>query len=121
MAPLTRAYATGGALATPDEGGRIGVPAPRSRLQPRDELVACLRMLPRQSPASQDALDRLRHIEPGAGEWCIEHHHPPSEEPEDQFGGVVTRQVVPDQEQAQWRKHGRQGDLDAQSLLPARP
>jgi hypothetical protein len=66
------ALASPPAFAVPDERRRVLVPPSHRLFQPRDELVGRLGMLARQRAAVQDALEGLRHIEPGAGQGCIE-------------------------------------------------
>jgi hypothetical protein len=53
MGPLTCPLPPGSALAAPEEGGRMGVPVAGRRLDPGDDLVRRLRVLPPQA-APQD-------------------------------------------------------------------
>ena len=88
------AFAT---LAIPDERSWRCVPAGDRVLQPADDLRGALRMLAVQSPTTQDALDGLGHIQPGAAQGCVERHHPVSEEPLHDRPTQVTGQIVPDE------------------------
>ena len=54
-------------------------------------------------------------------EWCIQDHDAVGEEPEHEFGGMVARQVIPHQQEAQGRQVRWQRDADPQARLPARP
>ncbi len=64
MPPLPGTMTTLRPFATPNEGGRRGVPASHRRPQPPHDLSGILGMLPRQGPAYQDALHRLRQVQP---------------------------------------------------------
>ena len=57
--PLVAALASESALAGPREGGGIGVPATRGRLEPVDAVVRGGRCLAGERAADEDALDRL--------------------------------------------------------------
>ena len=111
----------GGAFVAPDERRGSGIPPLDRRFQPGDDLLGRLRVVPFERSPFEDALDGLGHIEPAARERRIEHHDAVGEQPEHQLRGVVARQVVPDEQEAQRRQLGRQGDPDVQSLLPACP
>ncbi|HEY1391056.1 MAG TPA: hypothetical protein VGF38_21145 [Ktedonobacterales bacterium] len=111
----------GGASTTRDERRRIGVPGPRRRFQGVNDVLGGLRMLASQRAAHQDAAQGFGHIEPTARERGGEDHYPLGEQPEQQRRGVMTSQVVPDQEQPQAGELGRQGDAHPQRRLPARP
>jgi hypothetical protein len=101
MPPFTGTRPAGGALAAPDKGGGGGVPALGGRLQQVDDLLGRLGALSLQGPAGEEALQRLRQVEPTATQGGLKHHHPLAEQPEHHGGGVVAGQIVPDQEQAQ--------------------
>src|SRR6478672_13120673 len=64
MPALAATSPADGALAAPDERGRLAIPAAGGRFQPGDDLIWRLGMLPAQGPPFQDALDRLGHIQP---------------------------------------------------------
>src|SRR5437764_11725802 len=57
-----------GALATPDERRRVGVPADHGLGQPGHHLSGAGRVLAGQGAADQDALERLGQVQPGAGD-----------------------------------------------------
>jgi hypothetical protein len=59
QATLSGALATFVALAVPDEGGWMGVPACDGVVEPGDELVLRLGMMPLECTTDEDALDRL--------------------------------------------------------------
>ena len=59
VVPLAAALAPESALAGPLEGGGIGVPAPRRRFEPADDVVRGGRCLTGERAADEDALDRL--------------------------------------------------------------
>ncbi len=88
------------ALAAPDEGRRVAVPAARRRLQVGDDVVQGRWVGPFQRPPLQDALDRFGHVQPAAAEWSIERHDPVRAEPEHEVGRLVAGEIIPDQQQA---------------------
>jgi hypothetical protein len=59
QATLSGALATFVALPVPDEGGWMGVPACDGVVEPGDEFVLRLGMMPLECPTDEDALDRL--------------------------------------------------------------
>ena len=63
--------ATLASFAVPYEGCGSPVPPCHRRLQPRDDLRWRLGMLPRQCPPGNDALDRLRPMQPGPAQGCL--------------------------------------------------
>src|SRR5579859_6942370 len=65
QAAQASAFATSAPFAIPDEGGWLRIPARNRFLQPGDHLRRSLRVLARQGTPDDDALDRLRHVQPG--------------------------------------------------------
>src|SRR5215207_8765376 len=59
------------AFAVPDKRGRLLIPVPRGLLKPAPDLVWAVRVLSVQRPSLEDALNRLRHIEPAAAHGCV--------------------------------------------------
>src|SRR3954462_15314935 len=62
------------ALAVPDEGRGLPVPAPRRLLEPGADLGRAPRLLPVERPALEDALDRFGHVQPAAAQRRVERH-----------------------------------------------
>src|SRR5439155_4730304 len=60
-------------------------------------------MLTRERSADNDALHRLRHIQPGATNGRIEGHHPMIEEPAYQIIREMSSQMIEDQHETQRR------------------
>src|SRR4051794_26486169 len=78
-------------------------------------------MLAIERAALEDALDGLSHVEPAAAERGVERHDAMLAEPEHHPDALVAGQVVPDQEHAQRRHIGRQGEALRQAILPSLP
>src|SRR3954451_12018621 len=76
------------ALAGPDEGGGVGVPAARGRFEPVDDVVRGGGGLPGQCTADEDALDRLGHVQPGAADRRVERHDAVLNQPEHEGRGL---------------------------------
>ena len=57
-------------------------------------------MLPRERSAHNDALQRLRHVEPGTSNGRIERHDPMGKEPPGDLIGAVPSQIIPHQDHA---------------------
>ncbi len=121
MTALAGADPASRAFATPGERGRVGVPGAGGRFQPGDQLLGGLRVLPLQGTADEDALEGFGHNKPTPRQRGVEHHDAVGEEPEHEFGGMVARQVIPDEQEAQRWELRRQGNADPQARLPARP
>src|SRR5215208_7942151 len=100
VAPLAAALASELALAGPDEGGGVGVPAARRRFEPGDDVARRSRGLAGQCTADEDALDRLGHVQPGAAERGIERHDAVGDQPQHERRGLVAAQIVEDQQHA---------------------
>jgi hypothetical protein len=95
-APLTTELA----LAAPDEGRRVGVPAAGGRFEPVDDVVRGGRRLPFEGAADEEALDRLGHVQPGAAQRGVQRHDAVSDQPEHERRGLVAAQIVEDQQHA---------------------
>ena len=104
MAALVSPAAAFGALAAPDEGRWIGIPAADGGSQPVHQLVGIRGVLAGQGPADQDALDRFGQVEPRAGDRGIQRQDALLQAPADQRRRAMPPQVVPDQQQAQRRE-----------------
>src|SRR5919202_4403419 len=109
------------ALAVPHEGRGLLVPGLRRLLEPGADLGWALRMLPGEGAAFQDALDRLRQVQPAAAQRRVEWHDAVPAEPQHHLRGLVAGEIVPDQQQAQWPQLVRQGEAHRQILLPRLP
>ena len=70
-------------FAVPDERSWSRIATSDGVLQPGDDFRRGLRLLAIQCPATDDALDRLGHVQPGAAQWCVQRHHPVREQPHD--------------------------------------
>src|SRR5688572_2070932 len=81
---LTTAFASELALAGPLEGRGIGVPAPRRRFEPVDDVVWGCRGRTGERAADDDALDRLGHVQPGATERGVQWHNAVLDQPQDE-------------------------------------
>src|SRR5215217_2577232 len=64
------------ALAGPDEGRRVGVPAAGGRFEPVPDLAWGGRRLPIEGAADADALDGLGHVQPGAAQVVQDQEQP---------------------------------------------
>src|SRR5919202_3735259 len=91
------------ALATPLKRRRLSVPAVCCCLQPIDDLLRGLWMLPIQCAPLQDPLDRFRHVQMRAAQGREEGHDPVGKEPEDEIDGVVAGEVIPDEQHPERR------------------
>src|SRR5438876_7536284 len=69
------------ALAVPDERGWRGVPAHDGVVEPGDQVVLGLRLMPVERPTDEDPLDGLGHIQPGAAERGVQRQDPVPEQP----------------------------------------
>ncbi len=110
----------------PDERGRLSVPAAGRSLQPLDDLLWRCRLLTSECASFEDALDGFRPVQPRPAHRRVERHDPVREQPADEVGGVMTGQMIEDQEHAE--RSGaerrwvlRQAEAHAQSVLPACP
>lgn len=92
------------ALAVPDEGGRVGVPARDGVVEPGDELILGLGMLAIEGSADDDPLDRLGEVQPGAADRGVQRHDAVVEQPADDGPTQMPGQVVPDQEESERRQ-----------------
>src|SRR5215211_5326707 len=97
-ASLSGALAALEALAVPDEGSGVGVPARDGVVEPGDQVVLGLGMLPVEGAADDDPLDGFGHVQPGAADRRVERHDAMMEQPADDGPAQVAGQVVPDQE-----------------------
>ncbi len=88
----------------PNQGSWSCIPAGHRVLQPGDNLCGGLRMLTIQCPSTQDALDGLGHVQPRSAEGCVKRHDPMREQPDDHRHTQMTSQVVPDQNESEWRR-----------------
>src|SRR5215213_3548147 len=109
------------ALAVPDKGCGLAVPGLGSLLEPGADLSGRLRMLARQGPALEDALDRLGHVQPTAAERRIERHDAVLAQPYHHFRAVMTGKIVPHEQQAQRRQLFGQSKRCRQPVLPHLP
>jgi hypothetical protein len=98
---LSGALATFVALAVPDEGGRVGVPARDGVVEPGDQLILGLGMLAVERSADDDPLDRLGQVQPGAANGGVQRHDAVMEQPADDGPTQVAGQIVPDQEKTE--------------------
>jgi len=121
MVTLPTPLASEVALASPDEGCGIGIPAACGRFEPVDEVVGTRRGLSGESAADEDALDRLGHVQPGAAQGRIQRHDSVCDQPEDQARRLVASEVVQHQQHLQRWQVFRQGEPDGESCLPALP
>lgn len=78
-------------------------------------------MLAIEGAALEDALNRLRHIQPRPAQRRIERHNAVREEPEDEAGCRVAGQVIQDQQESERREVLGERDPDGQPFLPALP
>ena len=78
-------------------------------------------MLASECAALENALDGLSHVEPAAAERGVERHDAMLAEPEHHPDALVAGQVIPDEEHAQRRQIGRQGEALRQAILPNLP
>src|SRR5581483_7213130 len=99
------------ALAIPDKRGGLLIPASHRLLQPVNNLLRRLGMLSRKRSAHNDALQRLRHIQPGASNGRRERHDPMSKEPFGDLIGTMPSQVIPHEDHAD-------GGIDATRWMP---
>lgn len=99
------------------------MPVPRlgGLLEPGADLCRALRMLAIERAPLQDALDGLGHVQPAAAERRVERHDPVLAKPDHHLGRLVSGKVVPDEEHAQRRQFGRQGEALRQAVLPGLP
>ena len=99
------------------------MPVPRlgGLLEPSADLCRALRMLAIERAPLQDALDGLGHVQPAAAERRVERHDPVLAKPDHHLGRLVPGEVVPDEEHAQRRQFGRQGEALRQAVLPGLP
>jgi hypothetical protein len=108
-------------LTTPHKRRRLAIPPTGRCLQPVDDLVWRLGMLPVQCASFQNPLDRFRHVEVRAAERSKEWHDAVGEEPEHEVRRMVPGEVIPDEQHTErWEVLG-QGDPDRQPFLPALP
>ena len=68
----TSAFAPQASLAVPHKRRWVLIPSVYGLLQPVDDLLGRLGMLPGECPTHDDALQRLSHVEPGARNGRIE-------------------------------------------------
>ena len=120
MAPLAGAPASLLAFATPHEGSRLHIPAPNGGGQPGQHLRHALRELPVERAPGDDALNGLGHVQPRAPQRGIEKENASLPAPLHERGGLMTSQVVPDQDQAdRWQRGVFGGGVVAP--VPVRP
>ena len=74
-------------------------------------------MVARKRPPDEDALDGFGQVQPGATERGVEWHDAMVEQPADDRPAQLAGQVVPDQEEPEWRQ--RLGRLVAEPGCPA--
>ena len=121
MVPLAAPLAPEQALAGPDEGRGVGVPAARRRFKPVDDVVWGGRGLTGERPVDKDALDRLGHVQPGAAQRGVQWHDAVLNQPQHESWGLVAAEIVQDQQHPQgWQAFG-QSEPDGESLLPPLP
>ena len=109
------------AFAVPEEGCGLPVPGLRGLLKPGADLRRVLRVLAVERASLEDALDGLGHVQPAAPKWRVERHDAVLAEPNHHFGSLVAGEVVPDEEHAQRRQLGGQGEALRQAVLPGLP
>ena len=99
------------------------MPVPRfgGLLEPSANLCWALRMLAVERAALEDALDGFGHVQPAAAERGVERHDAMLAKPEHHPDALVAGQVIPDEEHAQRRQIGRQGEALRQAILPSLP
>src|SRR4051812_30362268 len=86
---LSAALATEQPLAGPFEGGGVGIPAARGRLEPIDDVVRGRRRLAGERATDEDALDRLGPVQPGAAQRGVQGHDAVLDQPEHEGRGLV--------------------------------
>ncbi len=106
------------ALAVPHEGCRLPVPSLGRRLEPGADLGRAWRLLAVERPALEEALDRLGHGQPAAGQGRVERHDAVPAQPEHHRRRLVTGELVPHQQHPQRRERLGQGAAQRQALLP---
>src|SRR6478752_1344075 len=121
VAALAAALAPELALAATLERRGVGVPAARGGFEPVDDVVWGRRGLAVEGAADEDALDGFGHVQPGAAEWGVERHDAMFNQPEHEGRGLVTGQVVEDQQHSQRRQAFGQSELDGEPVLPVLP
>ncbi len=99
----------------------MGIPSSCCGFQPLDDLCRTCGALPGQSTANQDALNRLRHIQPTACNRRIERHHALLHQPMHQFQRLVPTQIVQHQQHPQRWQRLPQRPFHAESFLPVLP
>jgi len=102
--PGTSALATFLTFAAPDEGCWGGVPAHDGVLEPGDQLVLTRRMLAGQCATADNALQRLRHIQPRTADGRVQGHDAVLEQPADDRATQVSGEIIPHEDQAQGRE-----------------
>jgi hypothetical protein len=109
------------ACAAPLEGGRILIPGPGGRLQPLNDLLRRLRMLPRECSPGENPLDGFGQVQPTAPQRRVQRHDPVLPQPAEQLRRVMPRQVVPDQQHPQRRQLVQKRETEGEPVLPALP
>ena len=109
------------AFAVPDKRRRLRIPAPRRLLEPAADRRRAVGMLPGERAALEHALDRLRHVEPAAAHGRVQGHDALREQPQHQFGCLVTGKIVPHQQKPQRRQVLWQSEAHRQARLPDLP
>ena len=110
MASGTRPVSPRFPFASPDERGRVAIPATGGGLQPLDDLLRAGRALAGQSPTDDDALDRFRHVQPTPGDRRVERHHPVLHQPADKGWCLLALQIKSFQALGGWRSRRPQGE-----------
>ena len=106
---------------TPLKRCRMAGPVVRGGLQPRDDVLRSVWILSRQRAVHDDPLNRLTHVQPRPTQRRIQRHDAMGYQPQHEVGGLVSRQIVQDQQHPQTRQFLRQRKMDRQALLPAFP
>jgi len=119
--PAVSASPSAPASAVPHERRRRLVPRLRCLLEPSADLGRRLRMLSAQRTALEDALDGFSHVQPTATKRGVERHDAVPAQPDHHVGGFVAGQIVPHEQEAQWRQLFGQGEAPRQALLPDLP
>src|SRR3989440_10061253 len=93
------------ALAAPDERRRMPIPALDGVGEPAHERLGVSRMLTRERPPLDDALQRLGHVEPGTSGRCPEQEDAVLGTPLHQARALVPGQIVQDEQHPHgWEK-----------------
>src|SRR5258708_20501549 len=86
---------TTAALAIPDKGRGLAIPARHGLFQPVDDRLRRLGMLTGERPAHDDALHRFGHMQPRAGEWRGDRPKATVKKPTNQTTPQMSCNIIP--------------------------